>query len=266
MVEINATRRAILGTAAAGLIAGATSARAQTPAAGRKTFVLVHGAWHGGWCWRRVSDILESRGHKVFAPTLTGLGERSHLLTKDTNASTHIDDVVNTINWENLSDVVLVGHSYGGIAISGAAERIPEKIGSIVFLDAFAPENGESLIDKASANTQGVINAAIERKELAIKSPPSAVFGVEEKDRAWVDSKITPQPIATFTEKAVYTGGREKIARKSYMRAMNYKSPTFDANLAKAKADKSWQTHEFACGHDVMVVQPQQLAELLLKA
>lgn len=232
----------------------------------RKTFVLVHGAWHGGWCWRPVSDILESHGHKVFSPTLTGLGERSHLITKDTNASMHVDDVVNVINWENLSDIVLVGHSYGGVAISGAADRIPERIGSIVFLDAFVPENGESLIEKASTNTQGVINAAIERKEIGIKSPPSSVFGIEEKDRAWVDSKITPQPVATFTEKVTYTGGREKIERKSYIRATGYKSATFDANLAKAQANKSWQAHEFACGHDVMVVQPEQLAELLLKA
>src|SRR5262249_34518143 len=162
----------------------------------------VHGAWHGGWCWSRVSDLLEAQGQKVFTPTLTGLGERAHLISKDVNASTHIQDVINVIAWENLSDIILVGHSYGGIVINGVAEHVADKISSIVFLDAFLPQNGESLIEKASANTKGVINAALEHNDISIKSPPAAAFGVEENDRAWVDSKVTPQPIATFTEKA----------------------------------------------------------------
>jgi pimeloyl-ACP methyl ester carboxylesterase len=110
--------------------------------ANAKTFVLVHGAWHGGWCWRRVADLLQKQGHKVFTPTMTGLGERSHLLNDKVNLATHIADIVNVIKWEGLSDVVLVGHSYGGVIISGVAEQMRDTIGSIVFLDAFVPEDG----------------------------------------------------------------------------------------------------------------------------
>src|ERR1700730_4143197 len=137
------TRRTMLGGMAAstGLIGmiDATNAQAQ---ASPKTFVLVHGAWHGGWCWRRVSDLLEKKGHKVFAPTMTGLGERSHLIGGKIDLATHVTDIVNVIKWENLSDVVLVGHSYGGVVISGVAEQMREAIGSVVFFDAFLPAHG----------------------------------------------------------------------------------------------------------------------------
>ena len=104
-----------------------------------KTFVLVHGAWHGGWCWRRVSDLLERQGHKVFTPTLTGLGERSHLMSKEIRLATHITDVVNHLKWEGLEGVVLCGHSYGGMVVSAVAEQMADKIASIVLLDAFVP-------------------------------------------------------------------------------------------------------------------------------
>jgi pimeloyl-ACP methyl ester carboxylesterase len=121
---------------------------AQAPTGG-KTFVLVHGAWHGGWCWRRVSDLLEKQGHKVFAHD-DGLGERSHLIGGKIDLATHVTDIVNVIKWENLNDVVLVGHSYGGVIISGVAEQMRDAIGSIVFLDAFVPANGDTLAAKAS--------------------------------------------------------------------------------------------------------------------
>src|SRR5512147_745134 len=118
------TRRTVLGAMAAGAglmgMVDSTNAQAQTNA---KTFVMVHGAWHGGWCWRRVADLLERQGHKVFAPTLTGLGERSHLMRAGINLSTHVTDVVNVLEWEGLSDVVLCGHSYGGLVVSGVAEQ-----------------------------------------------------------------------------------------------------------------------------------------------
>jgi pimeloyl-ACP methyl ester carboxylesterase len=111
------------------------------------TFVLVHGAWHGSWCWKRVRAALLARGHHVFTPTLTGVGERSHLLSPHVNLKTHIEDVVNLIRWEELSDVVLCGHSYGGCVITGVADRLPNRIGAMVYLDAFTPEDGESLFD-----------------------------------------------------------------------------------------------------------------------
>src|SRR5437016_3911488 len=145
------TRRGVLASAGAGASAaalGSAPASAQTGAP--KIFVLVHGAWHGGWCWRRVADLLQQRGHKVFTPTMTGLGERSHLIDGKINLTTHVTDIVNVIKWESLKDIVLVGHSYGGIIISGVAEAMRDAIGSIVFLDAFVPESGDSVAARAS--------------------------------------------------------------------------------------------------------------------
>ena len=258
-----ATRRGVLGTMAAGVLAaGVAPATAQS---GAKTFVLVHGAWHGGWCWRRVSDLLEKKGHKVFTPTMTGLGACSHLASKDVNLTTHITDIVNFIKWEDLSGIVLVGHSYGGYIVSGAAEQIGDKVSSIVFLDAFVPESGESLGAGASQPVKDAIAAALGRGEHLLKPVPASVFRVNEKDRAWVDAKCTPQPIGTFTETIKLTGARDKIAKKSYIRAKGYPSVPFDAMLAKYQPNSAWKTFEMTAGHDAMVDQPQELTDLLLQ-
>jgi pimeloyl-ACP methyl ester carboxylesterase len=258
------TRRHVVGA----LAAGAAAAAGGNPALAQgapKTFVLVHGAWHGGWCWRRVSDLLEKKGHKVFTPTMTGLGACSHLMSKDINITTHVTDIANLIRWEDLSGVVLVGHSYGGIIINGVAEQLTDKIGSIVFLDAFMPENGDVLLEKASPQFQEVIKAALARGDVGLKAPPAAVFGVEEKDRAWVDAKCTPHPTGTFLEKQVYTGARDKIAKKAYIRATTYPNPSFQAALVKTKANPAWKTYELNTGHDVMVTVPDRLTEILLE-
>jgi pimeloyl-ACP methyl ester carboxylesterase len=249
-IETGTTRRNVIG----GLAVAAAAATGGNPAqaqGAQKTFVLVHGAFHGGWCWRRVSDMLEKKGHKVFAPSLTGLGACSHLMSKDVNITTHVTDIANLIKWENLSDVVLVGHSY--------------KLASIVFLDAFLPDNGDTLVDKASPQFQQVIAAALARGDVSLKAPPATAFGVNEKDRAWVESKCTPHPMGTFHEKAIYTGGRDKVAKKTYIRATTYANPSFVAALAKTKANPAWKTYELNTGHDVMVDSPERLTEILLE-
>ena len=263
--ETGTTRRNVIGGLAVAAAAATDGGPAQAQGT-QKTFVLVHGAFHGGWCWRRVSDMLEKKGHKVFAPTLTGLGACSHLMSKDVNITTHVTDIANLIRWENLSDVVLVGHSYGGLIISGVAEQLSDKLASIVFLDAFLPDNGDTLVDKASPQFQQVIAAALARGDVGLKAPPATAFGVNEKDRAWVESKCTPHPMGTFLEKAVYTGGRDKVAKKTYIRAAKYPQPAFDQALAECKADKSWRTFEATeSGHDVMVDAPQWLVDVLLQ-
>src|SRR6478609_10145055 len=189
------TRRSVLASAGAGAGAaalGGTPALAQTGQ--RKTFVLVHGAWHGGWCWRRVSDLLEKQGHKVFTPTLTGVGERSHLMSKDINLDTHITDLVNVFKWEDLRDVCLVVHSYGGWPGSGALEQIGDRVSSIVCIDAFKPENGQRGFDYASELSRKAFQEAMAKGLAGRTSPKAEDFRVNPKDRAWVDSKTTPQP------------------------------------------------------------------------
>ena len=236
------TRRTALGAMAAGVgMAGVglmamtdqTTAQAQT---GGKTFVLVHGAWHGGWCWRRVSDLLEKKGHKVFAPTMTGLGERSHLIGGKIDLATHVTDIVNVIKWENLNDIVLVGHSYGGVIISCVAEQMRDAIAGLV-----------------------------EKGETAMKPVPAAVFRVNEKDRAWVDAMCTPHPVATLTDKITLTGARERIAKKAYIRAKSYPSVPFDGFYDALKTNSAWRVYELPSGHDVMVDMPDRLTEILLE-
>jgi pimeloyl-ACP methyl ester carboxylesterase len=260
------TRRTILGgiAASAGLMSmiGETTAQAQGI---QKTFVLVHGAWHGGWCWRRVSDLLEKKGHKVLTPTMTGLGERSHLIDPKVNHATHVTDIVNVIKWEGLKDIVLVGHSYGGAIISAVAEQAGDSIGSIVFLDAFVPENGDSLATKSSQPVREAIAALVEKGETAMKPVPAAVFRVNEKDRAWVDAKCTPHPVASLTDKITITGARDRIAKKAYIRAKGYPSVPFDGYHDKLKATAGWRVYEVPCGHDAMVDMPDRVAEILIE-
>jgi pimeloyl-ACP methyl ester carboxylesterase len=265
--EREPTRRTLLATGAslgaAAAAGGATQAGAQTA---QKTFVLVHGAWHGGWCWRRVADRLEKQGHKVFTPTLTGLGERSHLMSPTINLDTHINDVVNVVKWEDLKGICLVAHSYGGWPVSGALEKILDRVASIVFLDAFVPEDGQKGFDFASDfSRKGTIEAQ-QKGEVSRPAPPASAFHVNEHDRAWVDSKTTAQPLALAFSPIKLTGAREKVAKKTYIRAAKYPQPAFDQALAECKADKSWRTFEATeSGHDVMVDAPQWLVDVLLQ-
>ena len=230
-----------------------------------KTFVLVHGAWHGGWCWRGVADLLERQGHKVYTPTLTGLGERSHLMSPNVGLSTHITDIVNVLKWEQLSDVVLCGHSYGGMVITGVAEQMGRAIGAIVYLDAFVPQVGDNLISLANPGPRKALEEAVTRGDLVAKPVPAKAFNVSEENRAWVDAKCTPHPLAAVVEKVTGATAREKIARKTYIRATGFDSPVFNETLAKMKSAPGWKTYEVASGHDVMVDHPDRLTEILLE-
>jgi pimeloyl-ACP methyl ester carboxylesterase len=226
------------------------------------TFVLVHGAWHGAWCWRRVARLLASAGHEVFTPTLTGLCERSHLLTPAINVDTHILDVVNEMKWQELNNVVLVGHSYGGMVISGVAEKMEKAISSFVMLDAFMPEDGQSVVDMQPPARRDPVLAAERAGATTLPPQPAEFFKVNEKDRAWVNRQCTPQPIQCFLQKLTLTGARERIAKKAYIRAAAYSSLYFDAGLATAR-ERNWRTYEVPCGHDVMLDMPERLAEIL---
>jgi pimeloyl-ACP methyl ester carboxylesterase len=160
-------------------------------------YVLVHGAWHGGWCWRRVADRLSAAGHRVFCPTLTGLGERAHLLAREVNVSMHVQDVVALLEAEELEKVVLVGHSYGGVVITGVAARAKARLKQLVYLDSAIVEDG------ASWASIGLPEVVAERRRIAQQSsggvslpvPDARVFGLLKPDEiAWVQRRMTPQP------------------------------------------------------------------------
>jgi pimeloyl-ACP methyl ester carboxylesterase len=255
------TRRTMLAGTAAATSALATPAMAQ---AEPRSFVLVHGAWHGGWCWRRVADRLARRGHKVYAPSLTGLGDRAHLIGTRPTVTTHIDDIANIIRFEDLQRVILVGHSYGGIVISGVAEKVQPQIASIVFLDAFVPPNGATIMNLSRQGLRDAVNAAIKRGDLGIPPARAAYFNVNEKDQAYVDRKCTPQPIGTYNDPVKLTGARERIAKKTYIRTKGFNSVGFDAIAARLRSDPTWTVHDMPCGHDAMIDMPDRLTELLL--
>ena len=232
------------------------------------TFDLVHGAWSGGWCYFKVAERLRALGHLVFTPTLTGQGERSHLMGGAINLSTHLSDVLNVFHYERLNDVVLAGHSYGGMVITGVSDRIPERIRAVVYLDAFLPEDGQSLFDiNVSKNTQMFILNAGTIGGLAVPAPPAAFFNVNGADAARVDELATPFPIGCFTEKLKLTGKHKTIAKRVYVHStvLPRESP-FKPFYERVKDDPAWSAHTLACGHDAMLDMPDDVTEILLQA
>ena len=228
------------------------------------TYVLVHGAWHGSWCWKRVRKALQARGHDVFTPTLTGVGERSHLLSPQVSLDTHIDDVANLIQWEELSDVVLCGHSYGGCVISGVADRIPDRLGALVYLDAFVLKNGQCLHDTLPPEQRNMQMEATMRDGEGWKVPPipAEVFGVNANDAAWVNRQCTMQPLATFQQAIKLSGKGDTIKNVTFILAAGFADSPFPQFYEQAKA-KGWKTHTMACGHDAMLDLPGDLTQML---
>ena len=230
-------------------------------------YVLVHGAWGGSWCWKAVRRGLQTRGHEVFTPTLSGVGERSHLLSRQVDLNTHIADVVNLIVWEELSDVVLCGHSYGGCVVTGVADQIPDRIGALVYVDAFVPDSGQSLHDTLPVEQKAAqVRGAVESGD-GWKVPPIAaeIFNVNSKDRAWMDTQRTPQSLATFQQPLQLTGAIERIKNVTYILATGWDHSPFPQFYEKAKA-KGWKTLTMPCGHDIQMDKPGELLEVLLAA
>jgi len=223
------------------------------------TFVLVHGAWHGSWCWKRVRRLLQDQGHEVFTPTLTGVADRSHLMSHAVNLETHILDVVNLIQWEELSDIVLCGHSYGGGVATGVADRVPDRIRSLVYLDAFVLQNGENVVQHAPFENDQVVDGWKVLPILAEK------FSVNVADREWVNKQCTVQSIECWQQPIRLTGGIDRIKNITYILANGWGggSSPFSTFYEKAQG-KGWKVRAIASGHDVMLDQPEELARALL--
>lgn len=215
MTEFKVTRRMLGSTAAGGLVAAAAigAARAQPS---RKTFVLVSGSFCGGWIWRRVTDRLEQGGHKVFAPSLTGLGDRSHLLSKDVNLDTHIADVVNLVKWESLDNVCLVAWSYAGFVGAGALESIGNQVSSIVWLDAFLPTDGQKVADYVAGSPFAkIIQTALDKGEAGFGPPKQ--FGpaaVAERDQSFALSRPPPIRLAPMSSRSSFPERSKRSRRK----------------------------------------------------
>jgi pimeloyl-ACP methyl ester carboxylesterase len=228
----------------------------------RPDIVLVHGGFMGGWCWRRVADRLTDMGARVFAPTLTGMGERSHLMSADITLDAHVTDVVNLIRWEQLDQFVLCGHSYGGMVISAVAEQIAPKIRSLVYLDAYNPLPGASVWDALSDRARRAFETATIGENAVA---PGAAGGalVNPGDAGWVNALATPQPRRTLEDHAPPSMRREDIANKLFVRATGYPSKMLDDCARRAAATPGWAHLEVPFAHNVMIDEPDITTELL---
>jgi pimeloyl-ACP methyl ester carboxylesterase len=209
---------------------------------------------------------LQAQGHDVFTPTLTGVAERSHLLSRDVNLETHILDIENLMRWEELSDVVLCGHSYGGCVIGGVADRVPERIRALVYLDAFVLEGGENLAQHVPEVQYKQLLEGVKAVGEGWKVPPipAEVFNVNAGDREWVNRQCTMQPLETFQQPLSLSGGLRKIKNVTFILATGFvEGSPFPPFYEKAKA-KGWKTITVPCGHDVMLDLPEELTRVLL--
>ena len=232
------------------------------------TFVLVHGAWHGGWCWREVAGRLQSAGHRVFAPTLTGLADRSHLLTRETGLETHIFDIVNLLEWEELDDAVLCGHSYGGMVVAGAADRAAGRLRAPVYLDAFVPADGQCLRDLAPPERVAAMHRDADERGDGWKVPPmpASIWLDDPAQQAWVQPKVTPHPLCCFTDPLPLTGAGRTVDRKMHILAgANHRSP-FHAIHAGVASEPDLLCRRIDGPHDLMISHPAETVALLLEA
>ncbi len=231
------------------------------------TFVLVHGAFEAGWYWRPVAGILRAQGHEVFTPSLTGLGERKHLMSPAIDLDTHIADVIGVIDSEELDDVVLAGHSYGGMVITGAADRAGGRIKSLVYLDAFVPEDGEAVFDIVLPDRREALEtAARERGDgWRIPPPPAADWGVTDPDlQAWLDRLSVAHPIATMTQPIRLSGAT--VTERHYVVAERYDPSPFQRYAAALDGKPGWTVHGVDEGHMLPVTAPREVCRILMEA
>lgn len=230
------------------------------------TFVLVHGGWRGGWIYRRTADLLRSSGHTVFTPSLAGCGEHHHLLSGDITLSTHITDIVNLAEFEDLSSIILVGHSYGGMVITGVADQIPDRVSELVYVDAVVPTSGQSFLDVYPAMRDAFMAGAADNRGLFINPMPSAMFGDNEDDQPDIDRLCTPFPLAGATEKLLLSGRVDLASfKRTFVLAEGWEANPYLDNRERLTSDPSWDFFSIDCGHDIMLDEPQFLVDTLLR-
>ncbi len=239
-------------------------------------FVLVPGAWHGGWCWKKLAPLLRDAGHEVYTPTLTGLGECSHLLSREINLDTHIKDIVSLLEFEDLNEVTLVGHSYGALVIAGTAELAFQRLSHLVNLDGPTPKDGESLFDsindeKFTEDTRRIITEEgegwripfSERMRILVTSEQDGIFGITDNDeQKWLRERLTPHPAATFEQKLRFARSEALAIPKTHIWCSVYEGVRSTTPPSSPSA-AGWSLIEIQTGHDAMISAPRELAAIL---
>ncbi|GAB3655502.1 alpha/beta fold hydrolase [Ramlibacter alkalitolerans] len=239
-------------------------------------FVLVHGAWHGAWAWRRVVDALHAQGHRALAVCLTGVGERVHLMSSLITLETHIADVTNTLEAEELQDVVLAVHSYAGMIGTAVADRMPQRLKHLVYIDAVVPKPGESWSSThASATREARLAAAQGSPDFAFPAPDPSVFGLAAADHAWVQRRQTPHPGHTYQAPLQFDARRVASVPRTFIDCVQPRLGTIDSIRPRVRDAGFWdgewmrgggaQVRELATGHDPMISAPQELVRMLVE-
>lgn len=227
-------------------------------------FVLVHGSFHGGWCWKKVEPHLRADGHDVYTPTMTGLGDRSHLVSPQVGLDTNIQDIVQFLEYDNLEDVVLVGHSYGSLVVTGVAERCIDRIDHLVHLDGYLPEDGQSAWDiTPNAKAQWEGRAAASGVDwLVPPADPEESYEISDpEDLRWLRENLVPTTLRTHEEPIELPERRAEDLPRTYIACARYE--TFQ-HMAKKAREKGLEYHELDTGHDAMVSAPEALSDILL--
>jgi pimeloyl-ACP methyl ester carboxylesterase len=241
-----------------------------------RVYVLVHPAWFGGWCWRKVAPLLRAAGHRTYTPTLTGLGERAHLASPEVGLSIHVDDVVNTLVFEDLDDVVLVGNSSAGAVISGVADREPRRISRVVYLDAFVPFDGQSVLELIPPERRAVMETLVESEGGGWSLPrfaeapwerfvPEAWHVTDGVDLRWILPRLRPTPFRHFSEPLHLVHAGRETPRRAYVRCRGWPHPGFDRHAAHARSSPDWDLFELPSSHLPYVTDPADLTALLLE-
>ncbi len=273
-------RKVMAGMAAAGVVLTAPSQvnsapkeKSEARSKMQKTYVLVHGAWHGGWCWRDVAKPLLDAGHMVFTPSLSGLAERKHLVSPEIGLETHITDIISLIEYYDLQDIILMGHSYGGMVITGVADSMKERISHIVYLDAALPENGDTMISQGPRRNAEAIKEtevglrALAPDGIAMQAFPPEILGIAQShpSYSWVAEKLTPHPLKTWLDPIKLLDGGSHGLNRTFIHCNRPALPNsrFQWHAEQVQQDESWQYHALATGHDAMITAPQELFQLL---
>jgi pimeloyl-ACP methyl ester carboxylesterase len=230
------------------------------------TIVLAHGAWSAAWAWKKMRPLFAASGHTFFSPTYTGLGERAHLARPDIDLSTHVQDVVAVLEMEDLSDVVLIGHSYGGMVATGVADKARSRLRSVIYLDAFAPKAGQSLFDLLGPRGEAAMRAGAAKEGDGWKIPPiDAPPDTSPEDLAWTAPRRKPQPIKTFEQK-IKLSSTEPLPPRHYIYAQKFRpGDVFRQFAERAKSEAGWTLHEIDASHNPHVTCPDALMALLTR-